>query len=251
MKVQPIADHPVLKAADGSRILCAGDLHVGIEEDLKAKGIHVPSQTFRMERELLSLKGDFDTLVLLGDIKHRIPGTTVQEYAEIPRFLRALGEAFPKVDVVRGNHDGGIEEYLPKGVRLHPSSGFRIGEVSFAHGHTWPSKDVMSSRVLVLSHNHPTVLFEDSLGDVCSEACWLRARPTERALEKFQKVPEEIIVMPALNRILGGSPVNIRGAKLLGPLFANGMIGLDEAKVYLLDGICLGRVRDIAVQRSK
>jgi len=251
MTALPIADHPALGVEDGSRILCAGDLHIGIEEELKSKGVHVPSQTFRMERELLSLKGRYDRLVLLGDIKHQVPGSTKQEYAEIPRFLRAMKRAFGSVDIVRGNHDGQIENFIPEGVDLHHSTGFVVDDVGFAHGHTWPSPQVMSRKTVVLAHNHPSILFEEGLGNVTAERCWVRCRLKDKAHQRYSELPDELIIVPALNRILGGSPINLKGRKLLGPLFSNDMVDVDEAEVYLIDGIYLGTVKNLIVQRSK
>lgn len=251
MRILPIADHPMLGIEDGSSILCAGDLHIGIEEELKGKGIHVPSQTFKMEKELLTLKGRCDRLVLLGDIKHQVPGSTKQEYAEIPKFLRSMRKAFVEVDIVRGNHDSNIEYLVPEGINLHPSTGFVVDDVGFAHGHTWPSPLVMSRKTVVLAHNHPSVLFQEGLGNVTSERCWVRCRMRDNAHKRYNEFPEELIIIPALNRILGGSPVNLKGRKLLGPLFSNDMVDIDDAELYLIDGIHLGTVRSILVQRSK
>jgi metallophosphoesterase superfamily enzyme len=73
----------------------------------------------------------------------------------------------------------------------------------------------------------------------------------DKAHQRYNELPDELIIVPALNRILGGSPVNLKGRKLLGPLFSNGMVDVDEAEVYLIDGIYLGTVKNLIVQRSK
>jgi len=247
MNAQPIPDHPILEVTNGEKILCAGDLHIGIEEELRKKGIHVPSQTHRMEEELLALGKSHERLILLGDIKHQVPGTTRQENIEIPRFLKNMRNAFRRIDIVRGNHDGGIEDYLLDGVVLHSSAGFSIGNIGFLHGHTWPSIELASCEILVMSHNHPAVFFKDGLGNVQTEPCWLRASPTDIAFEFFDTFPKEIIIMPALNRMLGGSPVNAEECELLGPLFTNKIVDIANAEVHLLDGVNLGRVKDITV----
>jgi metallophosphoesterase superfamily enzyme len=84
-----------------------------------------------------------------------------------------------------------------------------------------------------------------------TERCWLRASFNEKAKERYSELPEEVIVMPSLNPTIKGSPVNLEGGKLLGPLFKQGMIDLDSAQVYLLDGINLGTVRSLRVERPK
>jgi metallophosphoesterase superfamily enzyme len=203
-----------------------------------------------MERELISLSPGHDRIILLGDIKNKVPGSSQQEYAEIPRFLRALQRHYAHVDIVRGNHDTNIEGFLPEGVVVHPSTGFILGDVGFIHGHTWPSTEVMSRRTLVMAHNHPTVALEDSLGNISKEPCWVRFTVREGAQQRYVEVPEEIIMVPAFNRSLGGSPVNLSGGKLLGPLFSDEFLDLGEGRVYLTDGIYLGTIASLMVRRS-
>ncbi len=231
--------------------MCAGDLHIGLEDEMQSKGVIVPSQTMRMERELVAMAEGCERLVLLGDIKHQVPGTSEQEHSELPRFFDALRRVFAEIDVVKGNHDVGIEDIAFEGVHIHPPSGFATEEVGFVHGHVWPSSEVMSSKTLVMAHNHPAVLFKDGVGNIMTERCWLRAKFNDKARGRYSELPEEVIVMPSMNPTIKGSPVNLEGGRLLGPLFAQGMIDVDEAKVYLLDGINLGTVRSLRVERPR
>ncbi len=249
--VSPIPDHPALELSGEENALCAGDLHVGIEAELSAKGVHVPSQTKKMERELVSLSKGKQRLILLGDIKNSVPGSSHQEYAELPRFLFNLRRAFKQIDIVRGNHDTNIEDFLPSGVEVHPATGFVMDSFGFAHGHTWPSPEVMACKVLITAHNHPTVALKDSLGNITKEPCWVRFNLTEKAYQRYTEIPEEVIMMPSFNRTLGGSPVNAKGGKLLGPLFSEGIADLKKARVYTLDGIYLGKVRDLTVDSKR
>jgi sporulation protein YlmC with PRC-barrel domain len=41
------------------------------------------------------------------------------------------------------------------------------------------------------------------------------------------------------------------GGKLLGPFFSEGVADLKKGRVYTLDGICLGKVRDLMVQSKR
>ena len=251
MNVTPVLDHPVLRVFEDESILCAGDLHIGLEDEMASKGIHMPSQTARMEEELIALSEGSDRLVLLGDVKHQVPGTSEQEYSELPSFFQALKRVYPDIDIAKGNHDVGIEDMEFTGVHIHPATGFRIGEVGFVHGHVWPSNQVMACRILIMAHNHPAVLFRDGVGNNMTERCWLRAKFKETALSHYNEVPEELIVVPSLNPTLQGSPINLDPGKLLGPLLSKDMIDLEEANVYLLDGIHLGTIRNIMVKRPR
>jgi putative SbcD/Mre11-related phosphoesterase len=251
LEVSPIPNRPVLDMIGTKKLICAGDLHIGLENEMKVRGVHVPSQTFRMEQELVSLAKGHDGLVLLGDIKHRVPGSSKQEYAEIPHFFQELKKAYGEVHIVRGNHDTNLEAMLPEGIEVHPATGFTIDDVGFVHGHTWPSPEVMSKKILIMAHNHPAVVFEDNLHTNQTERCWVRCRFRESANQRYLELPDEVIIVPALNRNLGGSPINFEEPKLLGPFFSQDLIDLDEARVYLMDGVYLGKVGDLKVKRRR
>lgn len=242
MNLQPISGTPALKF-DGTLVI--GDLHIGLESHLLSKGFRIITRTWDMLDSISAASEDCERLIILGDIKDSVPGTSKQEYREIPAFFDRLLEYFNDVDVVRGNHDTNIEEFLPDRVRIRPASGLKVGEVGLVHGHTWPSADVMGCDTLVLAHDHPAVMFRDGVGKITTEPCWLRGRFIMTENERFGRLPSEFIVVPAFNRMLGGSPVNVRGEPLLGPMLNSDMIDLDSARVYLLNGMDLGRRGDL------
>ncbi|RLJ01113.1 MAG: phosphoesterase, partial [Candidatus Aenigmatarchaeota archaeon] len=166
-----ITDEPALLV---NETLVIGDLHIGIEYELYKSGISlIPKMEsmLRRVRKLLDLTGA-KKLVILGDLKHNIPETSRQESSEVPEFLGALLKDV-KIDLVPGNHDGGIKELLPEGVTLYGSEGFLSDGYYFTHGHTWPSKDICRAETLLMSHIHPAVEFRDSLGFRSVEHCWL------------------------------------------------------------------------------
>ena len=47
--------------------------------------------------------------------------------------------------------------------------------------------------------------------------------------------------------MLGGSPVNVIGEDLLGPVLNSDLVDVDDAHLYLLDGIDLGKRSDLMV----
>jgi len=235
--------HPALRI---DNVLVIGDLHIGVESHLGSKGFHLPSRTAEMRDNLLKISGDATRLVVIGDVKDSVPGSTKQEYREIPDFFNTMIERFDIVDIVTGNHDTQIEEFLPKHVNVIPASGLVIDRVGLIHGHTWPSAEVMASETLIMAHNHPTVMFRDGVGKRTTEQCWFRA-PFTDAPSVYEKRPKETIMIPSFNRLLGGSPINVKEEGFLGPLMNSGMVDIDGAGVFLLDGTYLGKRRNLMV----
>ena len=124
--IQPVYGIPALRVDNA---LVVADLHIGLEAQLISKGFHITSRTEDMFDAIMKAKGDSTKLIVLGDVKNSVPGSSKQEYREIPDFFCRLAEEFNSVTVVRGNHDTNIEEYLPKEVRTAPASGMKIGDV--------------------------------------------------------------------------------------------------------------------------
>ena len=250
VNVEPVAGERALEVrAGGRKYLVAGDLHVGIEDELDRRGIRVPDQTDRTLGRLAKLIDERrpDRLVLLGDVKHQVPYTEKWEGRKVFRLLEALSALLP-VTVVSGNHDGGIDGMAPEKVGRVGS--LVLGTVGLAHGHAWPPEKLMKCNTLVMAHTHPSVALCDERGRAVTEACWLRARFIGKETKKHYKAPyPELVVMPAFNDLRAGRPVNELRGRMLGPLFRNGLVDVPAALVYLTDGTFLGAVKDLQMSK--
>lgn len=243
-RVLPLFGERALHLVDEATIV-VGDLHVGLETELRAKGVNLPSQTERMRGRLLSIihATGAKRLVVIGDLKHRIPFSTRQEARELPGFFAH----FPaEVELVPGNHDVDFQDYLS--IEVRDVDGIVLGDVGLLHGHTWPSEDVMRARTIVTCHNHPAVMLMDELGHRHKEPAWVRASFTKKAWERYPDLPKDaqLIVMPAFNDLTGGTAFNAReGERLLGPLFGNGYVDTDNARLWTTDGVELGTIHQL------
>jgi hypothetical protein len=263
---------PALLVDSGERILVITDLHLGIEFELAKSGISIPYQTDRFLRELLGLIREYDPdrLLLLGDVKHGVPYTSFQERREIPRFFNALLEEVPRIGITRGNHDASIDKYLPEEVSLYSSKGVILGrdpKIAAFHGHAWPHPTTLSSDIVLVGHNHPTVLIPTPIGLNISKRAWIKGDcnverlaatllyqgeqgsdeedPVAQYEMRYQlKVKDpKLIIIPTFNDLLGGLAFNAEPPKsLLGPLLSTDSVSVDDFDVYLLDGNYMGKV---------
>ena len=242
MKIVPVHGSPALYYEDESALLLS-DLHYGIEAEMLRAGVWVPNRaTQRTERVLKLLKKTkSERLILLGDVKHQVPHNSKQQRTDLEEFFMAVTR-ISKVEIVPGNHDGGLAEIAPSGVVFHDSKGCVIGKVGMAHGHAWPSQEVMSSKLLVMGHEHPALSFRDRLDKLHSEPCWLRAPML--ASEKYEKMPNQLIIMPAFGE-LAGRTMNREPLKGLGPVLRNGLADLSKARVETLEGLDFGELGNL------
>lgn len=254
MEPKFVTGEPALVAG---RALVIADLHIGIEFEYYRSGIRIPSNTGQMKNALEKLikKTRARRLVILGDVKHKVPGISRQELREIPDFLYSLAKKV-KVDIVPGNHDSGLKDFIPNNVSLHSSRGFESEGFYFFHGHTWPSAEFLKADYVLAGHEHPQIEFCDKLGHRSFEPVWLRVELDRERLAKKYKLPDsipELIVLPRFNRLSGGISMNRPVSDLerahktyhtgLGTLVRSAKLA--SAKVYLLDGTFLGELKDL------
>jgi hypothetical protein len=229
-------------------MLIVADLHLGIERSIF--GSDVEMNVFgRTKDRLLQLidETNCNELVLLGDVKHDIPNMEFPERERLGRFLSEINDK-AKVSIIMGNHDGGLRE-IADGIEVNGSAGVRRGGISLSHGHAWPSKIMMEADWLLLAHNHPCVELTDKLGYRSIQKVWVVGRLDAGKVEK--KYPGfnrdiKVVVMPAFSELVGGMIFNaVKTRNLLGPLFRNEMFKLGSAETFLLNGVGLGKIRDI------
>lgn len=252
VKPIPIQGFPALLIGGRKSTLCIADLHIGYEMELSESGFNIPDQTGAMLDTLIQIN-EGDNLVILGDLKHSIPIARAGESIRISRFLRTLADRFSEVTMIAGNHDGAVERLLPENVQFIPSGGACISSIGMAHGHSWPSEDVMNAKTLVWGHLHPCVRMYDRLGAVVSLKCWLKGPVHPETLsERYEAVlTEESIIIPSFNHLLTGTPVNEKKTSILSPLMRSGFVMMRDQCGYTLGGVNLGLVSRLPKKRLK
>ena len=240
MKIYPIYNEPALMIKNDLKTLVIADIHIGIENELKKSGFNIPNQTgFLLNKILLLIKKyKIDNLIIIGDIKHEVPGISKQEWRELPIFFEKLNKVV-KIFITVGNHDTGIKTFINEKIYLYDSEGFVFEDFGFFHGHAWPSKEVMDCKMKVMAHLHSTVTFKDSNGRKIIKPCWYRTSFTGNVKNRYEKCEGEIIIMPAFNPLCGGGSYIPK--KNLSPIISNKLIDIENTKIYLLNGTQLNK----------
>ena len=276
--IKLLTPYPALLATENNeKTVVVADLHIGWEVSLAEEGVHVPSQTIKLQRKLSEIirKAKPEKILFLGDVKHTIARAEVEEWRDVPQLFESIAKEVNEIMVVPGNHDGNLEPLLPENVKILPITGIRIGETGFFHGHAWPSPELLACKNLVIGHLHPVVVFRDPLGFRITSQVWVEAKcdglklartllkklkikfgkDVTNAFEKeFGVVPRvnKLFIMPAFNDFLGGQPVNAgsicqeeKYRDFIGPILRSGAVNMSEAEVYMLDGTYLGRISQL------
>ena len=251
VSLDPIPDSAAAIAPTGEeRLLVIADYHAGFEAAMRyQEGIELPSRAPDRRERLLELlaRTNPDRLVILGDLMHSIGGPGGAERGELEVLFE---EVSVPVTLIKGNHDGIIEELVAAnpstfaGVEVSEPRGLRLGSIGFAHGHTWPSREVLRAELVCIGHEHPRVRLEDDVGGSRNERVWLRGQltgpPFTERDEDIAWNDPELVVFPAFNELCGGTWINVPAEEFLAPFLPS---ALPVGDVYLLDGTYLGEYR--------
>ncbi|MFH1631235.1 MAG: metallophosphoesterase [Candidatus Aenigmatarchaeota archaeon] len=225
-----LTDYPAMIIKD---YLVVSDLHIGITKGLYDKGISIPSQVKGMITRIHKLKkiGNAKNLVILGDLKHRVPGISWQEKKEIPEFLSNL--KFNKIILIKGNHDGNIEDLIPTNKKIQVKKNLIIGDCYLTHGHMNIDKDKATQiQFVIIGHNQPRIAFQDDMKAKYFETVWIQG---------YLKNERRVIIIPAFNELCGSTLFNKN--KPIGPIAKN--LNYKKSHAYLLDGTDLGKLNDL------
>ncbi|MBI5347116.1 MAG: metallophosphoesterase [Candidatus Aenigmarchaeota archaeon] len=229
-----IKNEPAMKIRD---CLVIADLHLGITRELWEYGFSMPSQVESLAKRINDLlaKTGAKCLIILGDVKHKVPGVSFQEMREIPEFLSLINA---KTTIIKGNHDTFLEKIAD--VKIKKS--LVIENCFLTHGH----KNVKTNKkIIVIGHNHPQIKFKDKMGATYVQPVWVHGR-SELTTEgrRFGYGKKKIIIMPAFNELAGGHAIN-EDFSVMGPIARK--MDIKNAKAFLLDGTDIGRIKDLMV----
>lgn len=232
LRNQPIA------FIENEGILVVSELHLGFEHELMRSGIIIPPQSEKFAKIIRKSmrRTKAERLVIIGDVKHRVPGISYREMKEIPKFFSFFEDPI----VVKGNHDANLEKIVQ--TKVYGTKGVRIGDFGFFHGNAWPEREIFKCDYLFASHLHPSIQIVSEFGLRSVHRVWAKTRIDGRIVrEKFKMRKTgrlNLIVMPAFNPLIGHMALNSKDVKLSNPLKAF----LKEAEIYLLDGTYFGKL---------
>jgi putative SbcD/Mre11-related phosphoesterase len=224
--------------------LIIGDTHFGIEERLRRKGISAYDISKRLATRITTLVKltRAKRLIILGDVKENI--AYVDDFTRLA--FAELEKTVPrsKITIVRGNHDGRVEEL---GCEVVPAEGFVYGKLGLMHGHSWPGEKCMNADYLLSAHQHPQMEMRDASGKKHAEPVWAVAdADVKRMAEYYDEFNKKIrlVLMPAFNPLVGSAVKNAADSHL-GPVLNNKLFKWNDAILYHLNGVAIGKLSRI------
>jgi hypothetical protein len=206
-----IKNHPAMKLG---QYLIVADLHIGITKEFYENGIAMPFQGEDLAKKINQLNKTTRTkkTIILGDVKHRVPGTSFHEQSELEHFFNCLRQ---QTIIIKGNHDVSIDFPVPL------KKSMVINNYFLTHGHRRAS----TKKTIIIGHNHPILRIKDELGNTYTEQVWVRTK--------------NIIIIPAFNPLAGGH--DVAENDFMGPIAKS----ITNPEIYLLDGTCLGTLKSL------
>jgi hypothetical protein len=220
-------------------LLAITDLHLGIEFELRKKGINVSLQSEKFLKILEEAKKETNAkrIVILGDVKHKVPAASAKEVEYVRDFFENLSKIFEEIFICKGNHDDMLEEIL-QDYKVYGARGFRIKDYGFFHGHAWPFSKLWNCKTWIIGHLQAAV--EIRKGNFRKiEKVVIKAKPK---VEKGKL--REIIILPPFSDLVGSLLLN---KELPSDFLFEKVIDINNSEVYLLDGSYLGKLSDLSI----
>jgi len=229
---------PAVQIEEEQRILFIADIHMGIEYELQKYGFHVRTRGQERTTRICDLvkEADPDILVILGDVKHRIPGTSFQEFYELNNLFSAIRKIVPFC-VTPGNHDPGIEEFLKPG-EIRKKEGSVIDQAGILHGHTVPN-ECLQGHLIICGHHHPIISLKDQVGIALRSPCFVLGEVDTHIFpdETDKEETTRLLMVPSCNELTGyGIEKTFRSP--FSPLSRSLII--ESAEILLPDGTYAG-----------
>ncbi len=235
-----------------NKTLIVSDLHIGYVYGRNKRGIILP-ESKRPEEDIIQLLDEIqpDTLIFLGDFKDEIFGTSHPIAGRIWKFLKQLLEK-TNVIIIKGNHDGKIEEIIPEEIKLIQADGLRLTKketnksIGLWHGHATPALDVWTADITISAHAHPAYTFRDEIGSKITQKVWVKAK----WLNTKEGEPDRIhIIVPPFNRYIDGYSVDSEYFKTI--VLMRDAIDFDNAEIFTLDGVLIGTLKNLREDRRE
>lgn len=216
--------------------LIIGDLHIGYEIELKKLGINV-AYLDKIKEDIIFCKNktNSENIVLLGDTKHSIGiPKNKTELNNLLNFFDFLLKNFQKVYVVKGNHDGLLEEILDidikKGLKIFSSRGFSIKKYGFFHGNAFPLESVIKSKTIFCSHVHPKTFLPKE-----EKYFEIRVFLIYKLKESYGK-NKKLIVLPPFSSLIAGKDID--GSMEEESIFSK-LVDTESLEILTLNGLKL------------
>jgi len=217
-------------AIKSGNYIVISDVHIGFEEKLEEKGYTIPEQTQNVTDRLKELRKIAENLIILGDLKHSI---NIRKKNNLLLFLSEISELFKEIIIIKGNHDGRIEDYTKNFRNIKVMTEFLKNKILFIHGNKYASNEsIRKAETIMLGHFHSAHAIKDNIGIVRNWKSWAIYDFDNESYDKDKKVKTQIkkvLGFPCFNAFFDGS-----GEK-------NGPYAkyLDKKEVFTLDLIKL------------
>jgi hypothetical protein len=219
---------------EAERAVVLADLHLGLEDEQEAKGIHIPVTVFPriLESVLAPARAvGASKVILLGDVKHEFGPPTEAEWFAVRKLVKAVKEAGHAIEVVRGNHDNyiaGVLRHLD--IPLHQPH-LALDGVLLKHGHEELNEAEWTATHLIMGHEHPVVALKDDVGIRHRFKAFLSGKAGNRRLT----------ILPSVSPLAYGTDINeVPASQLLSPLLQRS--SLDDLWAYPIEiGLTLKR----------
>jgi putative SbcD/Mre11-related phosphoesterase len=194
------------------KTLVIAELHFGFGASTSSQALaESVFESCLSDLKMLFRKYEVEKLIINGDLKETVGTPTYFESVLLKRFNNFLDDNSVEAILVKGNHDGLIENYID--FKCLKTYEFVVSGVktSFLHGHSLPS-NIRKTNELVLAHIHPAIFIKS----VFRTFAWIFLTNNQKGLRR-------ITIMPPFNKFVGGGMPNPASTRIFKKINYSGL----------------------------
>ena len=234
-KLRIVPFKPALILDGSKKKLIISDLHIGFENLLLANNNYVSRTIKDITHDVENIISDIkpNSLIILGDVKSSICNIPLNEQNDIAFFFEKITKK-TNVILIPGNHDGDIQNLLPRDITVTSSLGLIIDKILLTHGHVKPSVNLNVDKI-IMGHIHPTFFSDTSI--LNGIPVWVSIKTNKDCLFPSMSGLLEITIVPSFNKYFHNVPRKFN-RKSNSPILRR--TKYLSAKIVSLDGTIIG-----------
>ncbi|MGG6459888.1 MAG: metallophosphoesterase [Candidatus Eiseniibacteriota bacterium] len=182
-------------------MIVVSDLHIGLAPWFQANNVSIDwyqvVQEIERDLERIVTSNNADSIVLLGDIKNTISTIERDDWKIIPKFFESLSKKC-EVYFIPGNHDSKIRFLLPNRIFNIGVTGMTVDDTLLIHGHTMPSDFRSNVNKIIMGHNHPIFLKDESIAT--GQKVWIFLRVNKSSVFPRTEGLLDLILVPSYGK---------------------------------------------------
>jgi uncharacterized protein len=155
------------KGAVLDEYLIIADIHIGLCEEIRKKGVLLPGDELKMIiRDINQIADEAKKIIINGDFKENFGKISKSEWDNATKLAHYLKKTFDDIIIIKGNHDVMIKPLAEK-MQIQLKDYVIIGDTLITHGDKIIETDYDKLKNIIIGHQHASIRLTEGAKSEC------------------------------------------------------------------------------------